>query len=721
MPDLLQSLDNALFRFLNQSLANPVFDWLMPWFSGNALFIPALIAVGIWLLWKGGPRGRLCFCFLLLLVLAANNAAVDFLKDWFARPRPFVDLPDTRLVVGRGGSYGLPSGHAANWFGAAAVVAWFYGRVAWGVIAVGAIVGFSRIYNGVHYPSDVLAGAFVGASIGAVGVVLADVVWQRFGRRWFPLWWRQLPSLRRAEFHRDPLAYRPGEPPIRDPRVAAAKQWLHLGYFVIALLLVARLGYLAAGVIQLSEDEAYQWLWSKRLALSYFSKPPLIAYLQFIGTSLWGDTEFGVRFLSPIITALVSWMVLRFMAREVNARAAFWLLMMLTSCIMVSAGSLLMTIDPPSVLGWAGAMVAGWKAVQPNSRTRDWAWVGAWIAFGFLAKFVNALQWVSFVLVLVAIPSARRQWKRPGPYVALFISALALLPVIIWNAQHDWVTAEHLRDRAGMNEVWRPTFRFFLDHTGALFGLLNPVFFCGLLWAIWQVARRRRQDAFLMYLLCMGAPLFFGYWLYTARARVLPNWIAPTVVPLFCLLVAYADTRYRAGLIAVRHWLFIGLWSGLPLILLCHESNFVNKIAGHPLPPKLDPLRRIRAWDEVGRVTGEMWRQLQAEGKPVFIIGADYGITAQVTFYLPEAKAGVPDQPLAFCDAKSINQFSFWPGYSGRKGETALYVAQVREPRDIPPHLLPQFESVENLGVREIKYRGRTFRYLQFYACRGYR
>lgn len=50
-----------------------------------------------------------------------------------------------------------------------------------------------------------------------------------------------------------------------------------------------------------------------------------------------------------------------------------------------------------------------------------------------------------------------------------------------------------------------------------------------------------------------------------------------------------------------------------------------------------------------------------------------------------------------------------------------MYVAQVREPRHIPPHLLPQFESVESLGVREIKYRGRTFRYLQFYACRGYR
>src|ERR1039457_7563270 len=49
----------------------------------------------------------------------------------------------------------------------------------------------------------------------------------------------------------------------------------------------------------------YQWLWSKHLALSYYSKPPIIAYLQFLGTHIWGDTEFGVRFFFPVIGALL--------------------------------------------------------------------------------------------------------------------------------------------------------------------------------------------------------------------------------------------------------------------------------------------------------------------------------------------------------------------------------------------------------------------------------
>src|SRR3954467_6203917 len=103
----------------------------------------------------------------------------------------------------------------------------------------------------------------------------------------------------------------------------SAFPWLPLGYLLIAGLLVFRLAYLASGTIELSKDEAYQWLWSKHLALSYYSKPPGIALIQFAGTSIWGDTQFGVRFFSPLFAAVLSFAMLRFMAREAGPRQAF--------------------------------------------------------------------------------------------------------------------------------------------------------------------------------------------------------------------------------------------------------------------------------------------------------------------------------------------------------------------------------------------------------------
>ena len=109
-------------------------------------------------------------------------------------------------------------------------------------------------------------------------------------------------------------------PPSKDQ---SGQRWLLPGYLLIAALLLFRLGYIASGTIELSNDEAYQWLWSKHLALSYFSKPPGIAFIQFAGTALWGDTQFGVRFFSPVIAAILSIVVLRFLARETRRAPGF--------------------------------------------------------------------------------------------------------------------------------------------------------------------------------------------------------------------------------------------------------------------------------------------------------------------------------------------------------------------------------------------------------------
>src|SRR5205814_4837931 len=143
---------------------------------------------------------------------------------------------------------------------------------------------------------------------------------------------------------------------------------------------------IAGDEIQLSEDEAYQWTWSKHLALSYYSKPPLIAYTQFLGTRLWGDTEFGVRFFSPVIAAVVSLLVLRFMANQTSGRTAFFLTLALHAAPLAAAGSILMTIDPLLVLFWTAAMIAGWRAVNSELSGGPWLWTGLFMGLGLLSK-----------------------------------------------------------------------------------------------------------------------------------------------------------------------------------------------------------------------------------------------------------------------------------------------------------------------------------------------
>ena len=79
----------------------------------------------------------------------------------------------------------------------------------------------------------------------------------------------------------------------------------------------------------------------------------------------------------------------------------------------------------------------------------------------------------------------------------------------------------------------------------------------------------------------------------------------------------------------------------------------------------------------MARQVNDARTNLLTEGRPVFIIASHYGTTSLLSFYIPEARHGVPDNPMVYCIKKEPpqNQFYFWPGYQGRKGENAIFVA----------------------------------------------
>jgi membrane-associated phospholipid phosphatase len=736
--DWLKNLDIDLFDCINVKLSHPLLDSLMPFLSGNAFFIPCAIFAGVLLVWKGKLRGLVCLLMLLLVVAIGDGFICNTLKKAVARPRPFLELSDVHLLGGKGGSGSMPSSHAANWFSAAMVAFLYYRRSIWFMLPLAVLVSFSRVYNGVHYPSDVLAGAVLGAGYAVAVVLLVNSLWQWVGRTWFPLWWERMPSLLTPVVHPGqdedssepefaPRSSSPGAEPLQPKHATVDQHWLRLGYVVIGIVLLARLAYIAGDTIQLAEDEAYQWTWSKHLALSYYSKPPLIAYTQFLGTSLWGDNAFGVRFFSPVIAAVLGLVILRFFARELNARAGFFLLLIVTTTPLMATGSVLMTIDPLSVLFWTAAMLAGWRAVQARAGIGDWLWVGLWMGLGFLSKYTQLFQILCWAVFFVLYPPARSHLRRSGPWLALLINAVASLPVLIWNSQHDWITVKHVAQTGGVQKAWTPTLRFVGDFLGIEAGLLNPIFFVATVWACVVFWRRHRRDPRLLYFFSMGAPLFLAYFLYSFKSRILPNWIAPSVLPLFCLMVAYWDTRLRLGNKQIKPWLAAGLVLGAVLVILGHETNLITKVTKYRLPVNLDPLHRVRGWTDTAKTVGKVRDELLAEGKPVFIIADHYGMVGQVSFYLPEARARVSTDPLVYYKTSPYprNQYYFWQGYTNRVGENAIYFVELDrddpKPQAPPAIIQQQFESVTDLGVRNILYHGRLLRPLQFYACRNLR
>jgi undecaprenyl-diphosphatase len=171
----LLAWDKALFGFLNSGFHNSFLDWLMPVITNFSYFrIPfflALVALFIW----GGKKGRWLVILGVIGVGLADFTAHQFLKPLFTRPRPCHELENVRLLIGCGGFYGFPSNHACNFFGTATVFTYFYRKVGIVLFGLAFLVGWSRIYVGVHYPLDVIGGAIWGMLLAILVILLAKL------------------------------------------------------------------------------------------------------------------------------------------------------------------------------------------------------------------------------------------------------------------------------------------------------------------------------------------------------------------------------------------------------------------------------------------------------------------------------------------------------------------------------------------------------------------
>ena len=165
-----ERIDQQLFLFIN-SLNSPFFDQVMHAISGKLIWVPLYLAILIFLGIKYKRKFFIILIFIILAVTLADQGSV-FVKNLFLRLRPCHE-PSLKglvhLVNGEcGGMYGFVSSHATNSFNVA-LLSLLFVKKRWysiSIIAWALVVGYSRIYLGVHYPGDVLCGSFLGAFIG---------------------------------------------------------------------------------------------------------------------------------------------------------------------------------------------------------------------------------------------------------------------------------------------------------------------------------------------------------------------------------------------------------------------------------------------------------------------------------------------------------------------------------------------------------------------------
>jgi undecaprenyl-diphosphatase len=183
---LLLDIDSALFVFLNTQLTHPVLDSVMPFITHQENWYPVLIGLWLGLIIWGGRQGRMAAVALVIAIALTDQIACSVLKPLVGRVRPCNALSpeQCRLLVGRSSAMSFPSAHAANSFAMATVASWRLSRFAPLLFLFAAAVAYSRVYVGVHYPLDSIAGAILGAWLGRFAIWLVVAVRRRWDRWW---------------------------------------------------------------------------------------------------------------------------------------------------------------------------------------------------------------------------------------------------------------------------------------------------------------------------------------------------------------------------------------------------------------------------------------------------------------------------------------------------------------------------------------------------------
>jgi hypothetical protein len=512
------------------------------------------------------------------------------------------------------------------------------------------------------------------------------------------------------------------------------------------LLCLTAIRFTLLGTTDLSFDEAHYWMWSDRLAPAYFSKGPGVAFAIRASTALFGDSEFGVRFWSPILGGATSLLVYYFTRKLFSEKAGFWAVIALNAIPLFNVGTLIMTIDPLSIFFWTAAMFTFWLALERTPRS-PWLWpaTGLLIGLGFLCKYTNALQLVSVLLVLALIPRHRREFKRRGLYLLLGAFALCLAPPIVWNAQNAWITISHLRSRGGLDQSLglRPLEMF--GFLGAHFLTFSPLLFFALVWAVVANWRRARQQFKVLYLVWFGLPVFLFYLVISFNDQAAPNWDVLAFISLAVLAAAFWTERLETSG-AARRFLYLGVLLALGLSLFAMNTDLLRTL-NIPFPHHRDPADRVRGWKSASRAVEKIRAEFEPKiGEQVFLIADQRDRASEMAFYFNHRRVEAPGHPPVYIvESQALeNQFSFWPRYdefveappntplpdgevyteeggiNPFTGRTALYVQSGKSPL-VPHNVRAAFQSVDRIATIEVRRFGVVMREWNVFACRNYR
>ncbi|MDY6923142.1 MAG: glycosyltransferase family 39 protein [Pseudomonadota bacterium] len=391
---------------------------------------------------------------------------------------------------------------------------------------------------------------------------------------------------------------------------------------VIVAMAAVRLVF--AGLIPLTEDEAYYRLWSMRLQTGYFDHPPMIAWWIAAGRGLVGDTALGARLLPVLANAVAAFLLIDALrtlgvGERPALRAGLWL----NATLLIGAGGLLAIPDAPTLLFWTATIWALARATGagagPSEIAGWWALAGVAAGLAVLSKYSALFLAPGILLWLCLTADNRRRLSTPGPWLAAVAALAVVAPHIAWNAANGWVSVIKQFGRVGAKS-FEPA--HLAELIGGQFLLLNPIIAVFAVRAVVRVGALKSPEA-LLWLSSMPFVLYLTA--HSLHDPVQAHWPAP-VYPALVGLAAIGAERVGQNRPASLFWRratpFLGM--GLVFVILTFAAvPALDALAGPATRP-------LRGWPQFGATVQA--RAATADQGPAAWVGTmSYGLAAQLT------------------------------------------------------------------------------------------
>jgi 4-amino-4-deoxy-L-arabinose transferase-like glycosyltransferase len=460
--------------------------------------------------------------------------------------------------------------------------------------------------------------------------------------------------------------------------------------FVGALTLL-RIGGLFAAPVQLYPEEAQYWVWSRHLALGYFSKPPMIAWLIRATTTLGGNSEPWVRLSAPISHGVAALALQRVGARLYAPWTGFWATVLYSLMPGVQLSSAAIATDAPMMMFFSLALwaYAGlFTAPRRRDALRCALGMGIAIGLGALSKYA-ALYFLPGLAVHAAVDAdVRRRWKPAELVLALGSLLLVLAPNLVWNVLHGFETLRHTAADAdfspamtAVGRIAKAKHQLGFDARGApgfivsQFGVFGPIPFAVLLSGVMGMIRTRRGPPQDRMLLAMAAPPLIIITGVAIAARANANWAAAAYCPA-CVLVAAWLVRRRA-------------WKWLSASLASHGVVAALFAAAVVSPAFADragfgaSFKRARGWKETTAVVVAQLRSASAIAPVTAVAVDDRFLFNALAYYGRDSLhfAGAPPLRMWVREARPLNEAEASAPLTAAKGARVLFVSVVNRYR----------------------------------------